>query len=316
MKLELENRCLLVFLSCLLSQICAQLCRTPCSCPWIPPRCHAGVSLIIDGCGCCRICARQLGESCNHIYVCDQTKELHCDYSTSANEREGTCNYNHDGRCETDGRVYEDGETFQPSCKFQCKCIDGGVTCTPLCSEDVLLPNSECPSPRRIQIPGKCCQEWICDGQQSRISNELERGPKLLEESSHIRSFPCTEWSTEWSACSTSCGMGVSLRVSNKNEYCRLETQSRLCMVRPCRHILGITNRGGTACKPNVFSPHQIRFEIQDCISTKMYTPMFCGVCGMRHCVPYHTADEMIDFQCRGGITKNLMMFIISCVCY
>ncbi|MEE6509316.1 hypothetical protein FKM82_025533 [Ascaphus truei] len=317
MKLVLENRSLLVFLSCILSQkICAQLCPYPCTCPWIPPRCHSSAPLIMDGCGCCRICARQLGESCNLMYLCDQTQELFCDYSTSPTGRGGFCNYNQDGSCEIGGNVYEDGEIFQPSCKFQCKCVDGGVTCTPLCSEDVKLPTPECPFPRRVAIPGKCCQEWICDGQQGRISNDLEKGPRVPETSSRIVPFICTEWNTEWSACSTSCGMGISMRVSNKNQYCRLETQSRLCMVRPCRHIPVITSIGVDVCKQTTLSSQPMRFEIQDCISLQTFTPMFCGSCGGRHCIPYQTASETIHFYCRGRLTKKMMMFIVSCVCY
>lgn len=39
---------------------------------------------------------------------------------------------------------------------------------------------------------------------------------------------------TEWSACSKSCGMGISARVTNDNPQCRLEKETRLCMVRPC----------------------------------------------------------------------------------
>lgn len=39
---------------------------------------------------------------------------------------------------------------------------------------------------------------------------------------------------TEWSACSKSCGMGISARVTNNNPQCHLEKETRLCMVRPC----------------------------------------------------------------------------------
>lgn len=44
----------------------------------------------------------------------------------------------------------------------------------------------------------------------------------------------CLVQTTEWSACSKTCGMGISTRVTNDNTFCRLEKQSRLCMVRPC----------------------------------------------------------------------------------
>lgn len=68
-----------------------------------------------------------------------------------------------DGSCEVNGRVYRDGETFQPHCRVRCHCEDGGFTCVPLCSEDVRLPSWDCPYPRRVEVPGKCCPEWVCD---------------------------------------------------------------------------------------------------------------------------------------------------------
>lgn len=45
----------------------------------------------------------------------------------------------------------------------------------------------------------------------------------------------CLVQTTEWSECSATCGMGVSSRVTNDNERCQLERQTRVCMVRPCQ---------------------------------------------------------------------------------
>jgi len=73
-------------------QVCAQLCRRPCYCPWVPPRCPRGSPLVLDGCGCCRICARRLGEPCDFLHVCDQSQGLVCDYSTAAAGTGATCN--------------------------------------------------------------------------------------------------------------------------------------------------------------------------------------------------------------------------------
>ena len=48
----------------------------------------------------------------------------------------------------------------------------------------------------------------------------------------------CLVQTTEWSACSKTCGLGISTRVTNDNRECRLEKQTRLCMVRPCESHL------------------------------------------------------------------------------
>ncbi|KAG8447058.1 hypothetical protein GDO86_014489 [Hymenochirus boettgeri] len=178
MNLGLLDWYLFVFLYGALPKICAQLCRTPCVCSWATTRCPIGVPLIDDGCSCCRICARQIGEPCDYVYLCDESKELQCDYTAGANGR-GTCNYNYDANCELNGKIYKDGEVFRPTCRFQCKCIEGGITCTPLCSENVLFPTPECPFPRRVKIPGKCCPEWRCDEQHNSLSNSLEKGKML-----------------------------------------------------------------------------------------------------------------------------------------
>lgn len=65
--------------------------------------------------------------------------------------------------CVFGGMVYKSGETFQSSCKYKCTCLDGAVGCVPLCSMDIRLPSPDCPMPRRVKVPGKCCEEWECD---------------------------------------------------------------------------------------------------------------------------------------------------------
>ncbi|KAJ8778172.1 hypothetical protein J1605_013888 [Eschrichtius robustus] len=64
-----------------------------------------------------------------------------------------------EGSCEVNGRLYRDGEIFQPHCRIRCRCEDGGFTCVPLCSEDVRLPSWDCPYPKKVEVPGKCCPE-------------------------------------------------------------------------------------------------------------------------------------------------------------
>lgn len=82
-----------------------------------------------------------------------------------------------DGGCEVNGRKYLEGETFQPNCRVLCRCGDGGFTCLPLCSEDVRLPSRDCPHPRRVEVPGRCCPEWVCDqGTRPRIQSYMAQG--------------------------------------------------------------------------------------------------------------------------------------------
>uniref|UniRef100_A0AC11EAA7 Cellular communication network factor 4 n=1 Tax=Ovis aries TaxID=9940 RepID=A0AC11EAA7_SHEEP len=58
-----------------------QFCKWPCECPAAPPRCPLGVSLVTDGCECCKACAQQLGDNCTEAAVCDPHRGLYCDYS-------------------------------------------------------------------------------------------------------------------------------------------------------------------------------------------------------------------------------------------
>ncbi|KAM4842360.1 CCN family member 5 [Thomomys bottae] len=206
---------LAISLLCLFSKVSAQLCPSPCACPWPPPRCPQGVPLVLDGCGCCRVCARRHGESCDHIHVCDPSQGLICQLGVCLVGEED------DGSCEVNGRLYRDGESFQPHCRILCRCEDGGFTCLPLCREDVRLPSWDCPRPRRVEVAGRCCPEWVCD-----LAQAGRQFPAA--------GVPCPEWSTAWGPCSTTCGLGIATRVSNQNHFCQLETQRRLCLPRPC----------------------------------------------------------------------------------
>ncbi|KAJ1155108.1 hypothetical protein NDU88_007844, partial [Pleurodeles waltl] len=68
-----------------------EYCHWPCKCP-LKPTCPPGVSLVKDGCGCCKTCAKQSGEACNEADVCDPHKGLYCDYSADKPRYEvGVC---------------------------------------------------------------------------------------------------------------------------------------------------------------------------------------------------------------------------------
>uniref|UniRef100_A0A3B4ABJ0 Uncharacterized protein n=1 Tax=Periophthalmus magnuspinnatus TaxID=409849 RepID=A0A3B4ABJ0_9GOBI len=222
------------FNNCTAHKVLCQLCQTPCRCPKNIPKCRAGVPLVLDGCGCCQVCARERGEPCTELNPCD--KGLQCDHSTSLPGEPGECL--EEMGCELNGVSYAEGQAFRPSCDSSCLCTGGGVTCVHTCPLSTHLPAPDCPSPQYIRLPGKCCPEWVCESLENTVIQDAITAqgsgglwPSLPRTPPRNRLGPP---STQWSACSRSCGSGVSTRVSNQNPSCRLQLETRLCKVRPC----------------------------------------------------------------------------------
>ncbi|KAJ3580586.1 hypothetical protein NHX12_034357 [Muraenolepis orangiensis] len=293
----------------------ASLCRWPCSCPPAPPACPPGVSLLLDGCGCCKACARQAGASCNEANTCDFHKGLYCDYSSDAPRYErGVCAYMVGAGCEHDGVIYRNGQSFRTSCRFQCVCVNGAIGCVPLCESQP--PRVWCPAPRRVKLPGQCCERWICD--------ETRRGRKTTAR--HALAAPaetvswhknCISQTTPWGPCSRTCGRGLSLRVSNANERCEMEKESRLCTLRPCEVDITQHIKPGKKCLNIYREEKAFNFTISGCVSTKPYRPKYCGVCtDERCCIPYKSKTIQVDFQCpSGSILTWQLMWVQACFC-
>ncbi|CAB1354246.1 unnamed protein product [Coregonus sp. 'balchen'] len=320
----------------LLLCIITQLCGGPChNCPWPTPRCPPGVPTVLDGCRCCPVCARQEGEGCTERFVCDSQLGLQCDYSASYPGGPGECVSKNLLGCELNGMRFDEGQTFQPSCAQLCHCLGGGVTCVPLCSDDLQVPAAaNCPNPQLLRQPGRCCREWVCESLDNNIYADtmatVERPPERERVRQDFRgdgggaqsqgqglNSNCIEQSTDWSPCSSSCGPGVSTRSSNQNWACRPQTQTRLCQVRPCQATAVPRSRsqaGMGGCDSSFRSPVPIHLEHQGCLST---LDLQASCPDGRCCSPYRTRTVSMAFRCpQGRMSHQQVMMIESCSCH
>ncbi|XP_032074982.1 CCN family member 1 [Thamnophis elegans] len=333
----------------LVNRVISSSCPDTCECPLRVPKCAPGVGLVLDGCKCCKVCAKQLNEDCSKTQPCDHTKGLECNFGASSTALKGICRAQSEGRpCEYNSKIYQNGESFQPNCKHQCTCIDGAVGCIPLCLQKLSLPFLGCPNPRLVKVPGQCCEEWVCDDSKDNLeqvegffgkgfdvdasegeltsNNELstiKRKLRILpvfETDIHSHSFEnpkCLVQTTSWGPCSKTCGTGVSTRVTNDNPGCRLVKESRICEVRPCGQPSYDSLKKGKKCTKTKKSQIPVKFTYAGCSSVKKYRPKYCGSCvDSRCCTPQQTRTIKVQFHCDDGetFTKNVMM-IQSCRC-
>uniref|UniRef100_W5KDB5 Cellular communication network factor 1, like 2 n=1 Tax=Astyanax mexicanus TaxID=7994 RepID=W5KDB5_ASTMX len=320
-------------------------CSGPCSCPPSPPSCPLGVSLVLDECGCCKVCAQQFNQECSPEKPCDHIKGLRCHLGAGGDPQRGLCRADAQGRpCEFGGRVFQHGEDFQLSCEHQCSCMDGVVGCMPLCPHHLPLPIWHCTNPRLHTPPGHCCQEWVCDD-DNRISEDPHDSSPQSPHTNHISKllevpgghqargntfqewlslpvsqvpFPsskCFPQTTEWTQCSASCGFGISSRVTNSNPRCKLVRETRLCQIRECDITPAV--RKGKKCRRTVRprEPEQITFA--GCSTVRRYRPRTCGSCvDGRCCRQSETRTVPLRFHCADGesFTRSVML-IQRCRC-
>uniref|UniRef100_A0A3P9PUX8 Uncharacterized protein n=1 Tax=Poecilia reticulata TaxID=8081 RepID=A0A3P9PUX8_POERE len=313
----------------IICSIVSATCPAVCECPAQPPACPPGVSAVPDSCGCCKVCAAQLNEDCSHTKPCDHHKGLECNYGNDVTVAWGVCRAKSEGRtCEYNNRIYQNGEIFHAGCKHQCSCIDGAVGCTSLCSNKLPAASASCPFPRLVRIPGRCCfsvdchkDTWIyiqCLGKAT--GNNQESLIIFFVSDIHppssvwgaTKEKKCPVQTTEWSQCSRSCGMGISSRITNENLQCKLEKETRICTIRPCRSLTK-----GKHCSPTQKAPEPVRLSYGECQSVRLYRPNYCGVCtNGRCCSPRRTRTVPVTFVCPDGERfRKPTMFIQSCKC-
>uniref|UniRef100_A0A6J0ULS3 Cellular communication network factor 6 n=1 Tax=Pogona vitticeps TaxID=103695 RepID=A0A6J0ULS3_9SAUR len=293
-----------------------ELCHWPCRCPRMP-NCSPGVSLVKDGCGCCKMCAKQSGELCNEAEVCDPHKGLYCDYSADKPQYErGVCAYMIAVGCELNGIHYSNGQDFQPSPLYKCLCVNGAIGCTP-----AFLPKSasnECATQKSRK---KLAQSHFKCG-SGKAKEQQSTGYRLMPA---FRSLPlvlkkkCLVQATPWTPCSQSCGIGISDRVTNENAKCKMRKEKRLCYIQPCQAKFPRTLKipKGKTCRPTFQLAKAEKLAFSGCTSRQQYKPTFCGIClDKRCCIPNKSTMITVQFDCpKERSFKWKMMWITSCVC-
>ncbi|XP_058524344.1 CCN family member 4 isoform X2 [Ochotona princeps] len=220
--------------------------------------------------------------------------------------------------CVLDGVRYNNGESFQPNCKYNCTCIDGTVGCTPQCL-GARPPRLWCHRPRRVNVPGSCCEQWVCEDDVRKPRKATPRDTAALVVAGDVEPWHsnCIAYTSPWSPCSTSCGLGISTRISNANARCWPKQESRLCNLRPCDVDIRPHIKAGKKCLA-VYQPEApTNFTLAGCVSTRSYQPKYCGVCtDGRCCIPYKSKTIDVSFQCPSGPGfSRKVQWINACFC-
>ncbi|XP_041369634.1 CCN family member 3-like [Gigantopelta aegis] len=298
----------------------SSLCHYPCKCPISELKCNEGVSIVKDGCGCCYMCARQRGDMCSVKDVCDIQKGLYCESATCQAQVKKSCNM--------DGVIYKDGQQFKPDCSRLCTCQNGFHGCVNQCQQESQQPSSDnCRNPKLLAVPGKCCKQWTCEKREEyalrdsaaplESHNLIMQWPFRASTSSPLHKQPetCNLRTTNWTPCSVSCGIGVSVRVIVESGQCLAVQERRLCFLRECNRK--ISTLGRTKCTPTTRGGRKYTIEFQDCRSIKKFNMKFCTNCKTdKCCYPKKTRTRIVEFECSDGhrVFMNFM-WIKRCQC-
>ncbi|XP_027567097.1 CCN family member 4 isoform X2 [Pipra filicauda] len=219
--------------------------------------------------------------------------------------------------CVLNGVRYKNGEAFQPNCKYNCTCINGAVGCIPMCTNS-RPPLVWCPNPKLIKMAGKCCEQWVCDDSRKiRKTSPRHISSAAYEGEDEAWQKNCIVHTSPWSPCSKTCGLGISTRISNDNDQCRLLKESRLCNMRPCEVDITQYIKPGKKCLAVYRANEPMNYTISGCVSKSPYRPKYCGVCtDNRCCTPYKSKTIEVRFQCPDGTEFSWkIMWINACFC-
>lgn len=213
-------------------------------------------------------------------------------------------------KCSYNGSFYKDGEKFDgESCRYKCTCQNGVVTCINKCLHEERPPLSrKCRNPMLVKVGNRCCKEWVCP---------LILDPPTNPEPTPSR-VPCPNVTSKWSACTKSCGMGVSFRVRNDNENCAQIKERRLCMIRTCHLMDEHMKTKKEKCPATWRFRDEIKYlEYNGCRSAIKYKLNYCSNCKKKKCC-YPKDFDVIDVEFR---CPNLRRFseqymrLNSCTC-
>ncbi|KAF7660013.1 hypothetical protein LDENG_00289960 [Lucifuga dentata] len=270
---------------------------------------------MLDDCGCCNVCVRQLNKDCSKTEPCDYVKGLECNMVDDFVQLRASVEPNQTGHLE------------------------------------FMVPKLDCAKPRLVKDTGRCCGQLLCPdeaeeessavkkhiikhGRDRPCEDDLTNNNKLVPErrgglkslpafigdsTSHMlaRGDTCVPQTTAWSSCSKSCGSGVSTRMTNSNTQCKLVKETRICEIHSCNQIDFGRLKNDQKCKHTENASCPLKLFYSGCRSLKKFQPRYCGSCSDgRCCRPHRTKTLPVCFCCKDGETfSRKVMMIQSCKC-
>jgi len=163
--------------------------------------------------------------------------------------------------------------------------------------------------------------------QQSVIDDHDETNYNIQSDQSTIyqsRRSSCELVHTDWSACSRSCDVGVSTRMINSESDCRLQMETRLCMLRPCttqftdwtRSAWHIDNCPKVAHTYRLIRPQTLTHN--NCTTVESRLWRVCGRCPRTSqgraicCQPARSTTKLMDVVCTTRAVSDSQRTVVT----